>query len=76
MTDDIINEGQKLREELVSLGYFGSRIHVSRASVFSHPDTGKHEFFLRIKEARADTISRFAVEREQAMERMAPAPTF
>jgi hypothetical protein len=68
---DPVSKGQRLREELVKRGYVGSRIHSSRASVFSHPDAGDHEFFLRFRESNDVTLDRFDNERKKIMESLA-----
>jgi len=59
------DEKRSLRVELAEKGFFGSRIHISRASVFSHPDTGDHEYFLRLHESKSETLSRLLGELEE-----------
>lgn len=72
--DDVLTtfeEKRILREDLTKYGFLGSRIHISRASVFSHPDTGDHEYFLRIDEGKDEAITRLLRELDETREKTA-----
>lgn len=64
------DQKKAFRDALVGHGFFGSRIHASRASVFSHPDTGDHEFFLKLDETPEVALARLLRERDEIQEQM------